>query len=415
MTELAIKISDRCIFIDDKTNFPLSNSTMNKHLLNTTGVAYYIARNLEIKDDILNLEIRKCDTSLPLGLIFQRNRNKERFQNIKGISITSNSNKTISLESSSHNNKSIVKHNHIDSKLSNTSRQNNDIPYRNSILKEDILLKKMEPKDQVIDIDKEIIIQWEEITFLDGQVSFEHKFKEVVQLIELKLNSSGFDKRYDSVKNYLAKFYPGQIKVHVKIKITNGNITIENIKSPLLESISSNHLEEIRINQTKDLYRSEKKKENNNLSLRSVEDLLKENKIGYTNPKDIIKQFTKASSNNKAVHYKHSLYLSSLHTSTKQKLHIILSTKISFLFYVQHKDKHFFIWETLNERLATYIWEVSDNIKGEFLRIKSIIENIANNGRESYKSTKELNFKTIRHEENDFNLWKNELENYIYS
>ena len=111
-------------------------------------------------------------------------------------------------------------------------------------------------------------------------------------------------------------------------------------------------------------------------------------------------------------------YLARKHLEKEQPLRFGRGKAInSFLFYIAGKSSNFLILETIEDKLATYVWacpESSQELQDKIEEIESLVTSLEKTIRRQYRATKPENFDYIIHRyrsgEDDFIEWQEKLQ-----
>lgn len=261
------------------------------------------------------------------------------------------------------------------------------------------------------------------VRFKLGGVSFDKKFKEHNKTIEITIPNYDIREEFDAVKNYFANVLKTKkIEVIVYIEITDNEVTSIEAKSPEVEKIDKQLIDNVKFEFVKS---TTKKKINIDIdkSLFTmdeyfdtfVDEKFKSNTF-HSNDKELFDDLL-AISNTK--HYKHLRYLSSKHSHDIMKLRFV-HKPFSFIFLIQGDRNYHIIWETLDTEEATYVWHITKDInvlKMTLRKIEDIINVIKVQGKTAYISSTDDPFRRIYHDYSElvdgFVKWKGELESIL--
>lgn len=261
------------------------------------------------------------------------------------------------------------------------------------------------------------------VRFKLGGVSFDKKFKEHNKTIEITIPNYDIREEFDAVKNYFANVLKTKkIEVIVYIEITDNEVTSIEAKSPEVEKIDKQLIDNVKFEFVKS---TTKKKINIDIdkSLFTMDEYFdtfadekfKSNTF-HSNDKELFDDLL-AISNTK--HYKHLRYLSSKHSHDIMKLRFV-HKPFSFIFLIQGDRNYHIIWETLDTEEATYVWHITKDInvlKMTLRKIEDIINVIKVQGKTAYISSTDDPFRRIYHDYSElvdgFVKWKGELESIL--
>lgn len=274
-------------------------------------------------------------------------------------------------------------------------------------------------------IDDTFLVPLKKVHFKLGGVSFNKKFKEHKKTLELTIPNSDIREEFDAVKNYFANVLKTKkIQVTVKIKITDNEITSIEAKSPEIDKIDKNLIDNVKFEFVK---ATTKKKINIDIdkSLFTMDEYFDtfadekfESTTFYNNEKELFEDLLKISNTK---HYKHLRFLSSKHCHEIMKLRFV-HKPLSFIFLIQGDRNYHIVWETLDTSEATYIWHEDkklDKLKIAVKKINDIINVIKAQGKIAYINTTNDNFRRIYHDYSEpvevdgFVKWKGELEDIL--
>lgn len=274
-----------------------------------------------------------------------------------------------------------------------------------------------------VSIKETFFVPIKNVRFKLGGVSFDRKFKEHKTTLEFTILNDDIREEFDAVKNYFANVLKTKkIEVTVNIEITDNEVTSIEVKSPEIDKINKQLIDNVKI----EFIKSTVKKKNNdeiNKSLFTMDeyfDTFADDKIKfntfYSNDKELFEDLLTISNTK---HYKHLRFLSSKHSHEIMKLRFV-HTPFSFIFLIQGVRNYHIIWETLDTEEATYVWRITKDInvlKMTLKKIEHIINEIKAQGKSAYISSAEDTFKRIYHDYSDivhgFIKWKSDLESIL--
>lgn len=261
------------------------------------------------------------------------------------------------------------------------------------------------------------------VRFKLGGVSFDKKFKEHRKTLELTITNYDIREEFDAVKNYFANVLKTKkIEVTVNIEITDNEVTSIEAKSPEIEKIDKQLIDNVKFEFVKF---TTKKKINVDIGKTLftmdeyfdtfADDNFKSNTF-YNNDKELFEDLLSISNTK---HYKHLRFLSSKHSHDIMKLRFV-HKPFSFIFLIQGDRNYHIVWETLDTEEATYVWHITKDInvlKMTLRKIEDIINVIKVQGKTAYISSTEDPFRRIYHDYSDlvdgFVKWKGELESIL--
>ena len=272
-------------------------------------------------------------------------------------------------------------------------------------------------------INEIFFVPLKDVRFKLGGVSFDKKFKEYKQVIELTIPNDNIREEFDAVKNYFANVLnTKKIQVTANIEITDNEITSINVKSPEIDKIGKQIIDNVRLEYVKSTM---KKKLNVEIdkSLFTMDDYFNtfageqfQSNTFYKNDKDFFEDLLQISNTK---HYRHLRFLSSKHSHEIMKLRFV-HKPFSFVFLIQGDKNYHIIWETFDTEEATYIWHIEKDIKVLKLtlqKIEDIINIIKVQGKTAYLNSADEPFRRIYHDYSElvdgFVKWKGELESIL--
>jgi len=260
------------------------------------------------------------------------------------------------------------------------------------------------------------------VRFKLGGVAFDRKFKDYSKTIELNIENYDIREEFDAVKNYFANVLnTKKIQVTATIEIEDNEITAVNAKSPEIEKIDKELIENVKF----EFVKATKKKVTADVdkSLFTMDEYFdtfgeqnfKSNTF-YGDEKELFEDLLKIANTK---HYKHLRFLSSKHSHQIMKLRFI-HKPFSFIFLIEGDRNYHLVWETLDTEEATYIWHIDKNLealKKTFRKIEDIINVIKVQGKTAYINSTEDPFRRIYHDYSEivdgFVKWKGELESTL--
>lgn len=292
--------------------------------------------------------------------------------------------------------------------------------FRQEIRQEDIQTAKREPIKRTIT--ETFFIPLKNVQFKLGGVSFEKKLKDYNKTIEINISNYDIREEFDAVKNYFANVLnTRKIQVTATIEITDNEITSVNAKSPEIDKIDKQLIDNVKF----EFVKATKKKVTVEVdkSLFTMEEYFdtfgeenfKSNAF-YSDEKELFEDLLTITNTK---HYKHLRFLSSKHSHQIMKLRFI-HKPFSFIFLIAGDRNYHLIWETLDTEEATYIWHIDNNLqalKTALRRIEDIINIIKVQGKTAYINSNDDPFRRIYHDYSElvdgFVKWKGELESVL--
>lgn len=287
--------------------------------------------------------------------------------------------------------------------------------FRSEIPPEKIPIKKY--------IKETFLISLKKVQFKDGSVQFIRKFKEYNKPLELSISNNVLKEEFEAVKNYFANVLnTKKIHVSVNIELIDHVIVSKTVRSPEIEKINQNTIEDVKLEFLKSTTKKKSLSENDK-SIYTIDeyfdalagDKAKTN-IFYKDEKELFEDLLKITDTK---HFHHLKYLSQIHAHQIMKLRFVYNP-FSFIFLFEGNKNYHVIWETLDTEEATYIWHIMKDkqmLKQAVIKIEGIISTIKEEGKKEYiNSTNDL-FGRIYHDYSEridgFLKWKNELNNVL--
>jgi hypothetical protein len=267
-------------------------------------------------------------------------------------------------------------------------------------------------------ITKTLEVPFNIITFFDGYVQFKAKLNNARSSCYVQIKNEYIKEEFDTIKNYISNYLKTkEIRAKVKFEYFNKKLKVLSANSIEIENITPQLIEEIKLN----LIRGALKK--NRISLKkdiyNASELLSEalsNKKITADNNVITKQLIETE---KFLHSNQLKFLSKKHCSETMYLRFIPNPHFAFLFLLENNKNCFFIFETVDAQLATYIWVSKKSKKALMAKleeVKKCIAIIKRNNRQEYKKTNPNDFFCIHHDyksSNTFNTWKERLDEII--
>jgi hypothetical protein len=278
-----------------------------------------------------------------------------------------------------------------------------------------------EPSIQTIT--ETFFVPLKKVRFKLGGVSFDKKFKDHQEAIELTITNHDIREEFDAVKNYFGNVLrTKRIQVNAKIEIIDNIISSTEVSSPEIAKIDKQLIDNVKFEFVKSTI---KKKINVELdkSLFTMDEYFDtfveekfESKTFYSNDKELFEDLLTIS---KTKHYKHLRFLSSKHLHETMKLRFV-HKPFSFLFLIQGDRNYHIVWETLDTEEATYVWHLTKDIhslKLSLMKIEDIINVIKVQGKTAYLNSTVDQFRRVYHDYSNlvdgFVKWKGELESIL--
>lgn len=272
-------------------------------------------------------------------------------------------------------------------------------------------------------INETFFVPLKNVRFILGGVSFDKKFAEHKETLNLTIPNDDILEEFDAIKNYFANvLQTKKIQVTVRIEVADNKVTFSEAKSPEIAKIDKQLFENVKLEHLKSIIKRKLDIEiNKNLFTMDeyfdtfADDKFKPNTF-YNSDKELLENILTISNSK---HYKHLRFLSSKHAHNIMKLRFV-HHPFSFIFLIQGDNNYHIVWETLNTEEATYVWHITKDInvlKMTLRKIDDVIKVIKVQGKIAYISSTEDQFKRIYHDYSDlvegFSKWKGELESIL--
>ena len=278
----------------------------------------------------------------------------------------------------------------------------------------------IEPKTQVIE--ETFFIPLKRVQFKQGCISFDREFKELNKKIELTINNDNLREEFEAVKNYFANVLnTKKINVTTRIEITNNDIISINTRSPEIEQINKDLIDNIRFEFIKSIAKRKHQELDENLfSIDEYFNTLSKEGIKslttYSSEEEMLEDLLRISNTK---HFNHLRFLSKKHAHKIMRLRFVYNP-FSFIFLIEGDKNYHVIWETLDTAEATYIWHIEKDLKQlkkKILEIGNIINQIRTDGKSSYINSTQDTFRRVFHDYSELNdgfiKWKDELESIL--
>ena len=244
----------------------------------------------------------------------------------------------------------------------------------------------------------------------------------------VRVDNTLIRKEFGSISNYLIKALGTQhalFDVLVEKKIDQRgkihSVRVENATSKEIDRIDSSIIEDVKCEFSVDAIFDRKTKIKAPHTPRTFDELIGDllgNKTDENNPTSEV-FMERAFKFKDAKHHFQLKYLSDKHLGKIFKLRFTVSP-FAFLFLVEGKQKFFFVFETFNDELATYIWECEknkDTLKTKFKEVENLMASFEETNRQKYLETEPNGFYRIYHnyinEVDGFNRWKDDFEKIL--
>lgn len=278
---------------------------------------------------------------------------------------------------------------------------------------EDFIKKDME-QERFIEFKKLKLIK--ELTFNDGNISFEEYCSEINKSETFTIENDFIKKEFDSIKNYFSKFFKkGKVEVTCRLKVSDNEILERAALSEGILETNQDTITKIEDDLIIDSILNRETEE-----IKSLEDAFNDT-YQELEDKQVEWLMSKLAKSEITKHHRHLLYLSDRHDNSIFKLKVT-GRPASFLFGISENNNIYIVWETHNTKEATYIWKhnKSDNELQEFISdTDELIKKLRQRTKREYRSHNKdnPNFSVIEHDynstDNGFEKWKDQLLKYL--
>lgn len=274
-----------------------------------------------------------------------------------------------------------------------------------------------EPEDQ-IDIKKEvneikerIKLDFNQLEFKFGSISFHFVIKETGEQLEFDIENENVRPEFEVLKPYFAKQLGlKRISIDIYAEFKNHRLVSQIASSKDLDKINSDIIESVKLKFISKMIQgklNDTPKTENFLDL----DKLQTGSDLYSTEEELLESMLK---NKNVKHYKQLIYLVKNHKSSVLKIRFVLHP-FSFLFLLEGQNQFHIVLETYDTEEATYIWHINkQQLKSSFLKIDRDLNIIRNKGRQLFLKNQPENFSKIIHDYSDdrkgFVLWKFSIE-----
>lgn len=264
----------------------------------------------------------------------------------------------------------------------------------------------------------------ERFTFSDGaaEIGWTVRFEKSrgSQHVCFRIENRFFSSKLNCIRPYLAKALGGKpVEVQARVHVCKGKATIEEIKAPALDRISSELLSQVRFNYVK----GELKNRSGKRITTARRFFGKLSEAGFDeSDADFVADIVRAKN---VKHSPQIEYLAGRHDGSQIRLRLIRDP-FSFLFFIPGVSGCVFAWETLDGTDATYLWRLMplahyldgnrEELKKSLNEVECAIDIIHASGRNDYLKKAPENFRRIFHDyddENGFEHWQQEIDQVL--
>lgn len=251
-------------------------------------------------------------------------------------------------------------------------------------------------------LEDEFSVNFNDLTFMLGYVSFKKHVKHIDKELSFKIINQHLLAEFENIKFWFAKkLAVKRIKVKFTIILDDNQITETMALSKHIDQITAELIDSIKYQRILVLTKKSKIKTPDK-ALFTADELFAqvdsddtEGNVFNQTEEDILDFLLQK---NGVRNKKQLAYLSGKKQSENHKLRYTLNPNFGFLFLVEGEKNNHFIWELLDSN-ATYILSIEKSekeVEMQFKRIEDIVNTVRTSGRENYKSAYRNN-----HQDND--------------
>lgn len=256
----------------------------------------------------------------------------------------------------------------------------------------------------------------EKLDFQYGAISFTYNVRDVNADLTFEIENDTIRPEFNVLKSYFSKVLNSKyVSIDIFAEFQDHQLVAQYASSSDLEKINSEIIESAKFQFIqKNIFKKRPSLEGD-----CLHDLQKIQPIDqqlYHSEEELLNDLL---NDENIKHYRQLKYLASKHEKNILKLRFVLSP-FSFIFLLSGNEQHHLILETLNTEEATYIWHFGKNVYELRNRLREVDQNlnqIRNEGRQSFLEKKPLNFDRILHNYSDerkgFIIWKDQLEEQL--
>lgn len=306
-----------------------------------------------------------------------------------------------------------------------------DFDFQKNDAEEGNFLSNIKPEEEVnLELEvKKIILNFDvkikDIDFKNGFFRFKKYVKEVSRLINFEIPNPNLKEEFDSIKNYFANYLQSKsVRVVSEITLRNREEVIECITtSEDLDKINDLVINSMKFEFIKKEFSKRNIEDHSNKGVFTIDELFDsvtdhqvKSKTFYASGEELLRDLIETRAKK---HYKQLRYLSSKHLYKTLRLRFILNP-FSFIFLLQGNENYFLVWETLDTKEATYLWQIEiekEVLKAKIKEVEEVIVAIGNLGKRQYISSEPDYLHRIFHDYSDpivgFHTWKDKIEGLL--
>jgi superfamily II DNA or RNA helicase len=256
----------------------------------------------------------------------------------------------------------------------------------------------------------------ERLEFQYGAISFSYSEQKLNTEIIFEVENDIMRPEFNVLKSYFSKALNSKyVSIDIFAEFQDHQLVAQNAFSSDLEKVNSEIIESVKFQFIqKNILKKRPSLEGD--CLLDLQKIQPSDQQLYHSEEELLNDLL---NDQKIKHYRQLKYLASKHEKNILKLRFVL-TPFSFIFLLSGNEQYHLIMETLNTEEATYIWHFDKNVYELRNRLKEVDHNlnqIRNEGRQSFLENKPLNFDRLLHDYSDerkgFIVWKDQLEEQL--
>lgn len=276
--------------------------------------------------------------------------------------------------------------------------------------------EEVQPKPNILTIEKKIKVPIELLEFHYGSVAFKHDEETTKSTLEFEIENLELRPEFEVLKPYFEKFMKSKsVSINIYAEFENKKIVAQNASSKDIDAINREVVEGVKFRFLTRIFTATQSQDIRN-NLLSADQLQEAAGEIYNDGNEILEDILKRKD---FKHSKHLQYLAGRHDGKIMKIRFALSP-FSFVFLLSGLQQNHIILETLDTEEATYLWHVDKSKQALMNKVKEIDEQlgiIRNKGRQVFLQSNPENFSRVLHdysaERIGFVMWKGLIEEQI--
>lgn len=265
-------------------------------------------------------------------------------------------------------------------------------------------------------VEETVKLPIEKLDFQYGAISFTYTVQDVNTDITFEIENDTIRPEFSVLKSYFSKALNSKyVSIDIFAEFQDHQLVAQNAFCSNLDKINHELIESAKFQFIqKSIFKKRSSLEGD--CLHDLQNIQPSDQQLYHSEEELLNDLL---NDENIKHYRQLKYLASKHKKNVLKLRFVL-TPFSFIFLLPGNEQYHLIMETLNTEEATYIWHFSKNVHELRNRLKEVDQNlnqIRNEGRQSFLEKKPLNFDRILHDYSDerkgFIVWKDQLEEQL--